>query len=261
MDLVIENGISGSTVTSRAPGAVDVAARTPTEITAATPATGTVAAPFDTALFRYSAPENAKVTFSVLPDNPDAQLGIALLPASGSFADLIAYDLTVNVPAGPSADYYLVLWDGSGQSGYGFELTASETLPDEHEPNNDYMTAASTSYANPLLLNIIPAGDEDWFAVDVEAGGTLTATISDGEIDECGSFFGGTIDSEIEILDVDGTTSLMFNDDDSASGTYCSSATIVAPAAGTYFVRAAASAAYCAGCEYDYTLTIDVTPP
>jgi hypothetical protein len=132
---------------------------------------------------------------------------------------------------------------------------------DRHEPSDALAEATHVASGDALLLNTVPAGDNDWFAVDLQAGETLTATTSNGDYDRCGvPYFEGTIDSEIEIYLVDDGTSLAFNDDDKAE-TGCSQASITAPVTGTYYVRTAASTQMCPGCEFDYTLTLDVTPP
>lgn len=259
-DLVVENGPPGETMVSRASGAVSVAARAALPFPPAD--SGPIALPeaFGTLLFHVSAPAATRMVFSVGGETPYGWPMLAVLPASGKFADLLGYGERVRIPSGSAADYYLVVWDPSGETASYF-VNAYEMGSDEHEPNDALAEATHVAPGDSLLLNTVPAGDNDWFAVDLQAGETLTVATSDGDYDRCGaSYFEGTIDSEIEIYLVDDTTPLAFNDDDKTE-TGCSQASVTAPVTGTYYVRTAASAQKCPGCEFDYTLTINVTPP
>ena len=123
-------------------------------------------------------------------------------------------------------------------------------------PNNDSATATPSVGGQRFQATLGVAGDQDDFAVTVPAGATILATVGDSAVDTCGQV--GAIDSEVEIYDTDGTTSLAYNDD-VGLGYYCSGASATVSAAGTYYVRAAGSADFCADCTYDYSVTIDVT--
>jgi hypothetical protein len=108
----------------------------------------------------------------------------------------------------------------------------------------------------PITATIAPGFDNDYFSITAAAGQTITATVGDGPNYSCAPNLG--IDSEIEIFDTDGTTSLATNDDIDVETSWCSEATTPAGAAGTYYVRVAASQAFCSACTFDYTVTIDV---
>lgn len=126
----------------------------------------------------------------------------------------------------------------------------------ETEMNDDY-TAASALGAGICLASgsVGVSGDDDYFSVMLAQGETITVEAVAGGADTCGP--SGNIDTEIEIYDTDGTTSLAFNDDIGSSN-YCSRASATAAAAGTYFVRVAASTQYCANCTFDYGMTIGI---
>jgi len=135
-----------------------------------------------------------------------------------------------------------------------FSLDIDELVPTpEGEPNHNAGTADPATDAFSGSIN--PAADEDWIAVTVGAGQSLTATVTAGGADVCGP--AGGIDSELEILDTDGTTQLAFNDD-LGFASYCSSVTADALAGGTYYVRVAASLQFCELCMFDYSVILDV---
>jgi hypothetical protein len=254
------SGTDASTVTSRAPDALTVEARTPTEITDMT-APVTVADKYSSLLFTYTTTANQAAVLSVkVEDNPAAQPAFALLPESGKFEDLIVYARRHELPAAAGMQkYFLVYWDQSGEAGYDITVRASPPpAPDPGEPANDDPTGA-TQLPNGATLErtILPADDVDYYVVAMLAGQTVTATLSHGVTNMCASFTGGEIDSVIEILDTDGMTSLA-NNDDISDDNWCSRATATVPANGTYYVRAAASPAFCAGCTFDYSISVAV---
>jgi hypothetical protein len=67
----------------------------------------------------------------------------------------------------------------------------------------------------------------------------------------------GRIDTELQLFDVDGLTSLAFNDDiDAANTNYCSEINQTGLPAGDYFVRIGSSEEYCRACRPAYTLDV-----
>ncbi len=129
------------------------------------------------------------------------------------------------------------------------------TLGTETEPNNDD-TSANGPFTNYNLITaaVATAGDHDYFSVQVPAGATLYVEVSDGGTGACANQF---IDSEVEIYDTDGTTSLASNDDIDLTN-YCSVTQLTGLAAGTYFVRAASSQTYDPTGTFNYVLVIAV---
>jgi hypothetical protein len=122
------------------------------------------------------------------------------------------------------------------------------------EDNGSAGTA--NAYVDPFIAQISPAGDNDFVAVNANAGDTITAQVTN--VPGATGCEDLVTDSEVDILDTDGTTSLAFNDDDAA--TFCSLATAVAPSSGTFFVRAASSSFFAPDDEFAYQLVVTVAP-
>jgi hypothetical protein len=183
-------------------------------------------------------------------DDATTELGCVDAVASG------IEQLFVEVTSGQSYDIFV---DGyyspleAGPYDLGLELlTASAETEDNGTPQ---MADAFTS--GVVLAAIGVAGDEDWFTVTVPGpDSTLSATVIPGGADVCGP--AGDIDTELEIYGTDGTTSLAFNEDISGFSNYCSGASTLDLAAGTYYVRVSASTTYCPNCTFDYALVIGV---
>jgi hypothetical protein len=134
-----------------------------------------------------------------------------------------------------------------------FTLTTSFLATTEVEPNGT--TAQGNTYvpAPAYTGTIYPPGDQDFVkVVTVVPNTTITAEIVDLGSGACMKNF---LDSDVEILGTDGTTSLD-EDDDGGSG-LCSKASAMAPTPGTYFVRVSASPVnpmFVFGYELDVTL-------
>ncbi len=128
----------------------------------------------------------------------------------------------------------------------------------EVEPNDATNLAGGpfTSLTAVSPAAIGTPGDQDWYAVTVPGpSSTIDATIVDG-LDICGP--SGTIDSELQLFDTDGTTSLAYNDDIHTATNFCSTVSATGLAAGTYYVRTSPSYLWCSGCTYRYRLLLDV---
>ena len=126
----------------------------------------------------------------------------------------------------------------------------------ETEPNDT--AAQADAYSSPWG-GIITSHDNDFVSVVVPGpSSTLTATVLAGPTTACAPPAAGHIDSELEILAPNGTTQLAFNDDIDVPTNWCSSATATNLAAGTYYVRVAASQQYCQACTFDYHLDVQV---
>ncbi len=128
----------------------------------------------------------------------------------------------------------------------------------EIEPNDTYLTANALSAVgqnNKVFAFVSPAGNADYFSVVIPAGqtGTISAFTGPGVTDTCAP--AGNIDTEVSILDSDGSTVLATNDD--FGGNYCSSTFVGGLQAGTYYVRTKASTAYCPSCLFNYSVTIN----
>jgi len=120
----------------------------------------------------------------------------------------------------------------------------------ESEPND------SASHANLVLLGdtimgaINPAGDVDYFALDVSAGTKVA-------LDVYAARAGSQLDATLTLIDTDSTTVLAINDDYNGFDSHIEYGI---PAAGRYFVRIA-SYDGSGGSGYTYTLAFAVVPP
>ena len=96
--------------------------------------------------------------------------------------------LRVGGPADGSFDlpepgrYVIEMRDGKNDTGstekYGFDLEFTPTA-DTGEPNNIFGAATQIAFDEPFQSNILPKGDVDWYAVDVEDQGELTVKVTE----------------------------------------------------------------------------------
>jgi hypothetical protein len=116
-----------------------------------------------------------------------------------------------------------------------FTLDTALDPSTEVEPNDTPATASD--YGPQVFVGAVsPAGDVDLVAVDVpQAGATLTAEITDFGNGDCANF---KLDSALEVLGPDGTTSLAMNDD---TGNFCSLVQAEGLSAGVHYVRVSAA--------------------
>ena len=241
-DLDILSGPSGNQVHFPHPGALNVAARTPTEITAGTPADGNITEAYGSALYKF-VPAGADhiVNFEVTTTSTDAAPGIILLPSSGKFADLITYTNTGMFVADSTNPFYMIVWDNYGTPSYDFSVAVDQLAVNgfaEQEPNND-ATHAQQAPAFPALFksaSLANASDEDWIKVNVTAADVnkrIHVKTLPGD---------PRTDTVVEVLDTDGTTSLGGESDDQDYHEDWKSDPV--SAAGTYYVRIFASSYY-----------------
>jgi hypothetical protein len=177
----------------------------------------------------------------------DTQLACIDAAAGGSDELLRHVLLTGATPISLFVDGYM-----AGEEGP-YTLTALTANITETEPND------TTATADVFLLGhlgYIPTGDNDFISVTLAVTGNLTVTTTDVFAGDCAN---SLIDTEVELLDTDGTTQLQFNDDiDEANGDYCSSVSAATLPAGTYLVRVGASQQFCANCTMGYTLSVTI---
>jgi hypothetical protein len=183
--ITVVSGPSGGTqVTSPFGASLTIAPRTATVLASDTPATGSIAAPYDSALYAYtptSAPELAALSISA--SNPNGAPSLVVLPASGHFADLLDVGDALNEVVGDNI--YVIAYDLSGASGYSYELDNSASALQQAadtEPGNNDSTGATTITAPALIDNAsLTLTDEDWFKVTVPAGKKIHVKTSPGD--------------------------------------------------------------------------------
>jgi len=103
----------------------------------------------------------------------------------------------------------------------------------ESEPNNTFGTATPLVGTNVAVRgNIFPNGDIDFYSFTVAAGDRIyAATMTSFSAN-------ASTDSQLTLLNTDGTTTIEFDDDDGGFGGLSSSiAGATIPSAGTYFLR------------------------
>ncbi len=125
---------------------------------------------------------------------------------------------------------------------------ASNSRAAEVEPNDDYLTANALTAGDDMNAAIDVAGDVDFFAYTAVAG----------EIVDFETFPGDAGDTKMWLIDVDGVTELVFNDD-GGTGFY-SLINYTFAAAGTYFVKITHYGSTSTG-TYILTATAAVPPP
>jgi hypothetical protein len=210
-DIVVMNGPPGMTEELRGASGLDLAARTAVPLELGASVTGTEDEPFGTQLYSMTPNAGHVVDLRSSAANPDALPSVAVLSSSGSFDDVLAFSDRDFFEATAASTFYLVYWDRTGTEDYAYTLRASQVLPattlDEAAPEPDNDTQATALPAGgplPVRLSgaLEAAGDQDWFAVTIEAadaGRTLTVGTYGGD------YFTDTV---IEVFGPDGTTSL-----------------------------------------------------
>lgn len=243
-DLTVKSGAGDDVVSSA--GSIEIAARAPTVLSASTK--GTITSPGASLLYKYTAAADELVTFTASATS--AQPGIALLPASGKFADMFGFGASHSISAKKDESFYLVTWDSSGASGYTFDLGVKSVagVP-ETEPNDACGAAMAITAGEPVFASFANDADEDWYAVTAGAGDVgkkIHVVTFPGEPDT---------DTLVDVLAGDCTTSLGGpSSDDSYHEDFKSSAIA---AAGTYYVKVSASPFGFTGSKYTVLVTLE----
>lgn len=238
-------------------GSIEVAARTAMSLTSGTPATGTVSQAFDSVLYELTPAQFSLLSLTISTTSESAGPAIALLPASGSFADLIQFSDQVKTIG--DAKLYAVVWENSGEAGYDYTLDALATAATQVvEATTDNNTSANAQAVAALPgvvtgASLTSGDDEDWFEVTITAGDVgkaIHVTTMDS--------VGGT-DTVVEVFGSNGTTTV---GGPSGDEDYHEDWTTPAlAAAGTYYVKISASE-YFDEMYTDYEAVIElVTPP
>lgn len=158
---------------------------------------------------------------------------------------------TYSLSISQSTEFRLVATSAGGTA----EATVrASTVVVETEPNNDAGTAIAFPNGSVVQGDINPGDDEDWYSIVVQAGYSVRAETTDG-------MGGCPFDTNLTLTSTDGTTQLVFDDDDGIG--LCS---LIDPArdpaaanlpAGTYYVSVGSFQANTG----TYVLDIQVNPP
>ncbi len=135
-----------------------------------------------------------------------------------------------------------------------YTLTYQYFPIDEAEPND--VVADCATFSVPYQAAVSPSGDNDYIAITLDEPAANLQIEVTGLADECSALM---IDSEAELIDPDGLTTLDFNDDLSQSN-FCSRVEVDDPVAGTYFVRVSSSQTYAPDGTFPYALEVTIDP-
>ncbi len=247
---------TGSSELLSSVGSLDVTARTPMDLTSGTPATGNVTDAFDSMLYKLTPAEFSRLNFAITTTSMDAGPRIALLPASGSFDDLISFRNAVTTVG--DGVFYAVVWENAGIAPYDFSLSADVAAAShaaEAEANDDFGTAQAVASLPGVVTdaNLSSVDDEDWYAVTIaagDAGKALHVVTLPGS---------PSTDTVVEVFDTDGTTTLGGPSDD--LGVHEDWVSDALPSAGTYYVKVSASVDFFNPSFKDYQVLIELTNP
>ena len=254
-DLTINSGPAGDEIASPAPGAIDIAARTPESLTEGGSIKGNIDTPLATLLYTF-APSGAGL-YSITADasSPDASPGLAVLPKSGKFAELLDFAAGATIQATNTDPFYFVYWDNSGTSNYFATVSVAKVNVADKDPNNTcaQAQAAGALPANITNLFLSDANDVDWISFDVPAGNEgkfVHVTTSPGD---------DKTDTVVEVFASNCTTSLGGPSDDGGYHEDWVSAAITAP--GKHFVKVSNSSFGYTGKLYNLSIELQDTPP
>ncbi|MCY1054545.1 hypothetical protein [Nannocystis sp. SCPEA4] len=203
-DLTVVSGLEGSQVTSSLPGGLPIVSRAPIPLVEGDNA-GTLVDPFGTRLYSFTPPdEPTRTTFVATTDNAAASPIIAVLPSSGSFAELIGVDSTVTANTTAATPLYVVYWDawGAGEQGININVTTAGPPPPETEPNDDCAHAMRIAASSTTAGALRDASDVDWYvfpATAEDVGKVVHVRTQPGD---------PTTDTVVEVFGSDCTTSL-----------------------------------------------------
>jgi hypothetical protein len=239
-DIDVVSGPEGNETLFPGPGALDLAERTATDITLGQIESGSVDMPYGSVLYRVNVPSGGRkmLTLRATAMSASASPSFAVLPDSGSFADMMAFAPSTSLIT-PQAglSLYLVYWDNSGTADYNFNILSSAAdvaVAAETEPNNDIAHAEQPASLGFVLdpAKISSLTDEDWIEITATAGdvGKQIHVVTMPGDDYC--------DTVVEVFEGDGTTTLGGT---SANANYHEDHTSAAiPSAGTYYVKISA---------------------
>lgn len=164
-----------------------------------------------------------------------AHVALALLLFPAQFLGAAQPPLREEVVSGEESAKGLEAFEKLGQSPVGplVEAPLGQGFGGEVEPNGTAATATPLA-GNDVVVraNIFPNGDLDFYSFTAAAGDRVYVAT------QTSFSANGSSDSQLDVLDTDGTTSLEFDDDNGTFGGLSSSiAGVTIPAPGTYYVR------------------------
>jgi hypothetical protein len=165
--LTIASGTTATTTSFPLGADLAIAARTAMPLTAGTNATFVSTKPYDSALYEFTpAMFPALARFQISSSDTDASPGLAILPASGHFADLLGAAADQRQVA-KSGKFYAIAYDLSGEMASYQARAGSQvlTIVGDTEPGNS-TTAGALACTLPCLVENATLGsstDQDWY--------------------------------------------------------------------------------------------------
>jgi hypothetical protein len=119
VDVALASGPKGARVSFPAPKAITIAPRAPVVLAAGTPANGTIADPYDSAVYQFTPGASLAITDVVVTSQAGAQANPRLffLPKTGKFADLMTAGRKKSFVTSAADVIYGVYWDSTGTTG------------------------------------------------------------------------------------------------------------------------------------------------
>ncbi|MBU1219972.1 PPC domain-containing protein [Myxococcota bacterium] len=189
--------------------------------------------------FRFNLTETTLGSFDILFQQTDGDLDLVLSDSNGQD---IAYSLTMTnnesiIECLPAGEYYLQVtgWDANMDVPYSLSV---DLLPggccqdDEWESNNTYLDALPVQNDDSLTDLSICAGDQDWFAIDANAGQTIWIEVLFTQSAD-------NQDLDVFLWDTNGTTLLTpcCDPDNGQSGTSNEELVYQVENTGTYYIN------------------------
>ncbi|MDX2091093.1 MAG: hypothetical protein SFX73_24750 [Kofleriaceae bacterium] len=187
---VIESGAAGGLITTFASGEnIDVQPRTAMPLTNGTRVDGQITNPYDSFLYEFTSSGSPGLALlRTATDDPNGVPGVAVLPESGSFDELIDYASSVAVVADQPQKLYAIVIDLDGFAGYPFSLHPStfmlNTAPEAASNDTVQNAQVVTLPAQVTNASLSSDADEDWFkftATAADAGKHLHVITTPGD--------------------------------------------------------------------------------
>jgi len=240
--VVVNSGLDADLVKSSLGTDLAVTPRTATTLAANTAASGMVPEPFASTLYDFTPTGSpALATFLATATSQAAEPGVAILPASGKFEDMLGYGANQALVQETAGKVYAIYFDNGGGSGYNFSLRANSAMltpAAEVEPNNA-IANAGTATAMPYLMTgatLSSVSDVDWIKV------TATAADVGKKIRIMTAGNDPYTDTVVQCFQSNGTTAL--GGPSSDQGFHENHTSPGIPAAGIYYVKITASQDY-----------------
>ena len=250
-DLHVVSGAAGSQVRSTGPDILPIGARTPLPLKEGDNL-GTLNEPYGSVLYTFTPPvEPTRLTFTVTASVQGATPVLAVLPASGRFADLLGADARVVVDTDAAEPIYVIYWDAAGaeKHDYTINLVAAPPPPPETEPNDECSAADRVASSSSTLGSLRDVSDVDWFVFTVDeadVGKAVHVLTQPGE---------PTTDTVVEVFAGDCTTSLGGPSPDYSYHEDFTSSPVTA--AGDVYVKVSHSPDASEGADYELVIALE----